>query len=147
MTDAQREEFDAILEDVIDGLPRRIAALLNEVSLVVMDRPTPEMVDQLRRDGLLTEEEAEEPDGSDLCGLHTGVGLTDRSIDDSGLLPDQIHLFRDGIAALALEESGLEWDSPGAPDEIYEETRITLLHEIGHHFGLDEDDLDELGYG
>jgi predicted Zn-dependent protease with MMP-like domain len=147
MTDAQREEFDTILEDVIDGLPRRIAALLSEVSLVVMDRPTPQMVEQLHRDGVLIDEDGSESDGSDLCGLHSGVGLTDRSINDSGVLPDQIHLFREGIAGLALEEAGLEWNDPGASDEIYEETRITLLHEIGHHFGLEEDDLEELGYG
>jgi predicted Zn-dependent protease with MMP-like domain len=146
MTEAQREEFDAILEDVIDGLPRSIGALLNEVSLVVMDRPTPEMVEELRRDGLLTAEEGGDADGGDLCGLHTGTGLTERSVEDSGVLPDQIHLFRDGIAALALEEAGLGWGEPAAAEAIYEETRTTLLHEIGHHFGLDEGDLDELGY-
>lgn len=146
MTDEEREEFDAILEDVIDGLPGRVAALLNEVSLVVMDRPSPEMVEQLRRDGLLMNEDGTQSDGADLCGLHTGTGLVERSIEDSGVLPDQVHVFREGVIRLALEESGLEWGDPGAPDEVYEEARITLLHELGHHFGLDEDDLGDLGY-
>ncbi len=57
-------------------------------------------------------------------------------------MPPQIHIFRDGIVEFA---GG--WHQKYAEDEIYEETRITLLHEIGHHFGLDEDDLTELGYG
>jgi predicted Zn-dependent protease with MMP-like domain len=146
MTDEQRERFDALLEDAIGSLPPRARALIDEVPLVVMDRPTPEMVEQLRADGLLADEGDGPSDGSDLCGLHTGTSLTERSVQDSGILPDQIHIFREGIVALALEESGLRWNDPGADEEVYEEIRITLLHEIGHHFGLDEDDLDELGY-
>jgi len=146
MTDAERDRFDAILEDVIASLPPGIHALLDELSVVVLDLPTPEMLKELRADGLLQNEDGTESDGSDLCGLHTGVGLPERSIDDGGMLPDQIHLFRIGIIDLALEERGLDWENPEAEQEVYEEIRVTLLHEIGHHFGLDEDDLEELGY-
>ncbi len=162
MTDEQRERFDQLLEDVIATLPEHYASLLHEVSLVVLDRPTPEMVKQLRIDGLIPPEGWVDPgddpdhpwagaalDGSDLCGLHTGTALTERSVQDSAVLPDQIHLFRDGIASLALEgyEPVLTWESPDAEEALYEEIRTTLLHEMGHHFGLDEGDLDELGYG
>lgn len=145
MTPNQRERFDALLQDAIDALPPRVRALIDEVPVVVLDQPTPEMIRELIADGVL------EPgdDALDLCGLHTGIGITDRSIDDpagwgaldgSGV-PEQIHLFRRGIVDLA---GG--WDEPDADDFIYEEIRITLLHEIGHHFGLDEDDLDRLGF-
>lgn len=146
MTDADRDRFDRILEGVMEGLPPGIHALLDELSVVVLDQPTPRMVKELRADGLLMNEDGTESDGSDLCGLHTGIGLTERSIDDAAMLPDQVHLFRVGIIGLALEEQEMTWESPGADEEVYEEIRITLLHEIGHHFGLDEDDLDELGY-
>jgi len=152
MTDAERDAFDRLLEEVLESLPPNVAALLEEISLVVMDRPTPEMVESLRADGLLENEDGTQSDGSDLCGLHSGLGLTERSIQDGPELPDQIHLFREGIVGLALEESGLSLGSgsgeerESAENSVYEEVRITLLHEIGHHFGLDEDDLEELGY-
>ena len=153
MNDAARERFDRLLQDAIDGLPPGMRVLLDEIPVVVLDRPTPRMIEDLRREGTL------EPgaDGLDLCGLHTGVAITERSVEsEGGRLPDQVHLFREGIISLALGDDGAaEWievspRSPeGGPDdeEVYEEIRITLLHELGHHFGLDEDDLDDLGYG
>lgn len=150
MTPEHRERFDRLLEDVIAGLPPRVAALLEEVPVHVLDRPTPEMVAQLQRDGTLGADE----DGADLCGLHSGVAITERSVEDPGGwgadagVPEHVHLFREGIAALAFENlgEGAGWHHPEADEEVYEEIRVTLLHEIGHHFGLDEDDLDELGY-
>jgi len=150
LTPQQRERFDQLLEDVIASLPMRIAELIEEVPVLVLDRPSPEMVALLRRDGTLGPDE----DGTDLCGLHSGVGLTDRSIDDAmgwGAdpgVPEHVHLFREGIVGLAFESLGPDatWDHPAADEEIYEEIRITLLHEIGHHFGLDEGQLDELGF-
>jgi predicted Zn-dependent protease with MMP-like domain len=150
-----RDHFDSLLEDAIESLPRGVRALLDEVTVVALDRPTAEMVEQLRREGTL------EPgsDGRDLCGLHTGTAITQRSVEsEGGRLPDQVHLFREGIVSLALsteEEEGdwREWERAVAEgrsgemdEDVYEEIRITLLHEIGHHFGLDEADLDELGY-
>lgn len=145
LTRAQRARFDQLLEDVLDTLPERIRDLIEEVPVIVLDEPTPDMIRSLKADGVIAPDEH----GLDLCGLHTGIGLTDRSIEDPagwGSLagqgsPEQIHLFRRGIADLA---GG--FDDPNADDHLYEEIRITLLHELGHHFGLDEDDLDNLGY-
>lgn len=146
MTDEERDRFDALMQDCIDALPSKIRELIDEVPIVVLDRPSPEMVKELTADGTL--EPGADPD--ELCGLHSGVAITDRSIEDPGgwsLLnehgsgPEQIHLFRVGIIDLA---GG--WDDPNADDAVYEEIRITILHEIGHHFGLDEDDLEQLGY-
>jgi predicted Zn-dependent protease with MMP-like domain len=146
LSDDQRARFDQLMEDCLAALPPQIHALVDQVPIVVLDEPTPEMIASLKREGTLFEDE----DGQDLCGLHTGVAITDRSIEDPGGWgpivsdgggPEQVHLFRRGICDLA---GG--WGQPHAEQEIYEEIRITLLHEIGHHFGLDEDDLDGLGY-
>ena len=154
MNDAARDRFDRLLQDVIDGLPPGVRALLDEIPVIVLDAPTPAMLSDLRREGTLEPD----ADGSDLCGLHTGVALTERSLEfEGGRLPDQVHLFRRGIISLALDEqaaaawlNGSEADAAtdtSADEEVYEEIRITLLHELGHHFGLDEDDLEDLGYG
>ncbi len=150
MTDQERERFDSLFEDVLAGLPAGVAALLAEVPVIMLDRPTPEMVELLRRDGLLEPGDG----GEDLCGLHSGVGLTERSVEDPANwgadlgVPEHIHLFREGITSLAFDNIGDDggWDHPEADEELYEEIRITLLHELGHHFGLEEEDLDELGY-
>lgn len=77
-----------------------------------------------------------------LCGLHTGVPLTDRSVMDSGRLPNVVTLYRLGILAMARRAGG-HIDQ----DELRRQIRITLLHELGHYHGLDEDDLEALGYG
>lgn len=78
--------------------------------------------------------EDEHPDDPDLFGLYQGVPLPERG-DVSGLLPDKISIYR-----LPLEESFPD------PDELEEEIRITVLHELGHYFGLDEERIAELGY-
>jgi len=78
--------------------------------------------------------EDENPEDPDLFGLYHGVPLPERG-DETGLLPDTISIYR-----IPLEES-----FPDA-DELREEIRITVLHELAHYFGLDEDRIAELGY-
>lgn len=78
--------------------------------------------------------EAEHPDDPDLFGLYEGVPLPERG-DWAGDLPDRIRIFRK-----PLEESFPD------PAELEEEIRITVLHELAHYFGLDEERLDELGF-
>ena len=88
-------------------------------------------------------------DPADLCGLHSGIPLTERSVSDPGGEIETISLYRLGIVEAAggwrrwQDDEGRSW---GGIDRVREEIRITLLHEIGHHFGLDEDDLERLGY-
>jgi predicted Zn-dependent protease with MMP-like domain len=77
----------------------------------------------------------EDPADPDLFGLYVGTPLPERTADASGRLPDQITIFR-----LPLEES---FDDP---EELQREIRITVLHELAHYFGIDEDRLEELGY-
>ncbi len=134
-----RDRFDRLLEKVIDGLPPAIRDLLEEAPVYVDDMP-PESV--LREFGV--------DDPAELCGLHSGVPLTERSVGDPGGGIETISLYRLGIIEAAggwrrfTDEDG---QVQGGVDRVREEIRITLLHEIGHHFGLDEADLDRLGYG
>lgn len=74
------------------------------------------------------------PDDPDLFGLYEGVPLPERG-DWAGSLPDRIRIFRKPLM-----------ESFSDPSELEEEIRITVLHELAHYFGLDEDRLDDLGY-
>ena len=78
--------------------------------------------------------EAENPEDPDLFGLYHGVPLPERG-DMAGMLPDKISIYR-----IPLEESFPD------PYDLQEEIRITVLHELAHYFGLDEDRIAELGY-
>ena len=78
--------------------------------------------------------EDENPEDPDLLGLYHGVPLPERG-DMAGALPDKISIYR-----IPLEESFPD------PDELREEIRITVLHELAHYFGLDEDRIADLGY-
>jgi predicted Zn-dependent protease with MMP-like domain len=78
--------------------------------------------------------EDENPDDPDLLGLYHGVPLPERG-DMAGALPDRISIYR-----LPLEESFPD------PDELHDEIRITVLHELAHYFGLDEARIADLGY-
>lgn len=137
MTPREREKFDALLDEVLAELPPAVHELMEEKPVIVDDAPD----DRIRQEmGVERDDE--------LLGLHTGVPLTERSVDDAPGV-EVMHLFREGIVEHAggwepwVDEEGQEW---GGDDAIREEIRITLLHEIGHHFGLDEDDLARLGY-
>jgi len=139
MKRSERERFDRLLEGVLEALPPRLKALLEEAPLIVDDRPSPELAAEL---GLDTLEE-------NLCGLHSGTPLTHRSVEHGADLPETIHVFREGVIDEAggwerwQDEDGEWW---GGEEMITGEIRITILHEIGHHFGLDEEDLERLGY-
>jgi len=130
----QRERFDAILGELIDQLPDHLHVLLEEVPLIVEDEPSDELLEDMGMD----------PYDSELCGLHWGTALTERSVEAPPSMPDRMMLFRGPIMRMAgaLSRRGVRREA-----ELTEQIRVTLLHEIGHHFGLDEDDLDALGYG
>ena len=97
-----------------------------------LDELPPNIVDALRNIAVVIEDE--NPDDPDLLGLYHGVPLPERG-DMAGTLPDKISIYR-----IPLEESFAD------PEELREEIRITVLHELGHYFGLDEDRIAELGY-
>lgn len=128
LTAAERNRFDAIFESVLKTIPRPLQNLIETVPVIIEDQPSAGMMQEL------------EVDIDDLCGVHTGIPLTERSVEDFGDTEDTIHLFRRGIVACA---GG--WDSDDL--DIASEIKITLLHEIGHHFGLDEHALHSIGLG
>jgi predicted Zn-dependent protease with MMP-like domain len=97
-----------------------------------LDELPPTIADALRNVAVVVEEE--NPEDPDLLGLYHGVPLPERG-DMAGMPPDTISIYR-----IPLEESFSD------PVELQEEIRITVLHELGHYFGLDEDRIAELGY-
>jgi predicted Zn-dependent protease with MMP-like domain len=119
------EQVDDMVQKAISQLPSQFRSALEVVPVRVCDRPTSE---QLRVVGL---------DESELLlGLYEGIPLTERSVNDGPRVPDRISLFREDLE-----------DACDSMEQLQEEVRITLFHELGHYFGFDEDDLDELGYG
>ena len=125
MTPVDKEtlNFYEMVERALEGLPPELSALLDNVAIVVDERPdfsTPLVV--------------EDPENT-LYGLYEGVPLTERGWGYSGVLPDKITIFR----------GPLERDFE--PDELEEQVRITVVHEIAHYFGFDEERLEELGWG
>jgi predicted Zn-dependent protease with MMP-like domain len=117
--------FGELVERALQELPPSFADFLEEVPIEVRDRPTPIQMQRLgmRKNSLL-------------LGLYHGRPLTQRSVEDSGRLPDVIYIFQEPIELVSQNE-----------DQLVDQVRKTVLHEIGHHFGMSEADLEELGYG
>ncbi len=118
----RHERFEALVERALAGIPEPFASCLDEVAIVVADEPSPE---QRRENGL-------EPDDT-LYGLYEGVPRTEYAADWAPV-PNRITLFR-----LPLEADFAD------PDELADEVRITVMHELAHHLGIDDARLDELG--
>jgi predicted Zn-dependent protease with MMP-like domain len=108
--------FDALVDRALDDIPDELAALVRNVVVLVEQEPP---------DG--------EPD--DLLGLYDGVALTERDGTMGVELPDRIFIFRGPLLDMCESEQ-----------ELVEEVRITVVHEIAHHFGIDDDRLHDLGY-
>jgi predicted Zn-dependent protease with MMP-like domain len=98
-----------------------------------LDRIPPELSDVMDNVVILVEDDAP-ADAPDLLGLYEGTPLTDRG-DYSGVLPDAIRLFR--LPILRICETY---------DDVVEEVLVTVVHEIAHHFGIDDDRLHDLGW-
>jgi predicted Zn-dependent protease with MMP-like domain len=116
------DRFERLVEYALDGIPAPFRAALDEVAVVIEDDATDE---QLEIAGLDLDEA--------LYGLYEGTPRTEWGADLSPF-PNKISLFR-----LPLEE-----DFPD-PDQLAEEVRITVIHELAHHLGIDDDRLEELG--
>lgn len=110
-----RAEFEAVVDRALEGLPQWVLDQLDNLHVVVEDRPPSEQ--------------------GDLLGLYEGVSLLERSGDYWGALPDRIVVYRIPHLEMGLSAHALE-------DEI----RRTVLHEIAHHLGIDDNRLQQLGW-
>jgi predicted Zn-dependent protease with MMP-like domain len=117
-----RERFQQLVEEAIDSIPRRFAEAIVNVAIVVEDRPSQELLDEME----MGPEDV-------LLGLYQGIPLPDRQ-SYGNALPDKITLYQREI----------EDDCGGDEDEIIVAIGETLIHELGHYFGLSEDEIMEI---
>ena len=114
-------EFEQIVEDALQSLPKRFADLLQNVAIVVEDEPTDDDLDLL---------DDEDDDGAELLGIYRGVALTERTHDMLPMLPDTIAIFRGPILRVTRNRR-----------DAVQQIRETVIHELGHYFGLSDDDM------
>jgi predicted Zn-dependent protease with MMP-like domain len=119
------DQIRKVVAQVLDRLPRQFRGQLRNVEFVVERRPSAKL---LRSEGL-------DPRMDTLYGLYQGVPLPDRSSLDPPLLPDKISIFAEPLLRDFTD-----------PEELHEEIRLTVLHEIAHYFGMDEEEVEDLGY-
>ncbi len=117
-----RTKFERLVAKAIEALPEEFSVRLDNVVVVIADRPSR---DQLASVGLRR--------GHDLLGLYEGVPLTERGASYGLVLPDRITIFQRAIESECASD-----------DEIADEIRKTIQHEIAHHFGISDARLDEL---
>ena len=113
-------EFETVIEDTMARLPDWVREALHNIDILVVEEADNYM----------------DPDGEGLLGLYLGLPLTERGADYAGELPDVIYIFRRPHLELGLP-----------PDELRDEIVRTLIHEIAHFFGIDDDHLDRIGWG
>lgn len=126
MFKVSRETFESLVKEAVDELPESLRARMSNVAVVVKDHPSWNDLKHARNN------DEEDPEG--LFGLYQGVPLPERGSYYDKVLPDLITLF----------QSTHEGEC-NSFEELREEVRITVRHEIAHHFGLDDDRLEELG--
>lgn len=131
MNRRERKRFDDVLERVLDELPPLVHELIERIPLHVEDYPS---------DSVMAETGVTGRD--QLCGLFSGIPLPSRSIEHSGALPDVVTIYREGILSAAADDYGRV-----SQKRLRREIRITILHELAHFHGMDEQQLRELGYG
>ena len=121
-----RREFERIVEEAVKALPEAFRGRIENVVIRVAESPN-------RRQSRASDARGHEPA---LYGLYEGVPRTERSVDDDPRTPDRITIFKRAI----------ERDHKTRP-EMVKCIQETVLHELGHYFGLDDAQLDELGLG
>lgn len=111
------DEFRDAVGDALDQIPDELTRLLSNVAVLVEDEPP--------------------PDEPDLLGIYEGTPLTERDgWWDAGSLPDRITIFKGPLERMCVDR-----------DDLLEEIAVTVVHEVAHHFGVDDDRLHELGWG
>lgn len=117
------DEFERAIEQVLDDLPERFARVLENVGIVVADEPNERELATMSN-----------PCG-ELLGLYEGIPITKRTTGYSGVMPDVITLFKGSHERVCSTQA-----------ELRQQIRKTVLHEIGHYFGFDDEYLHSHGY-
>ena len=111
-------EFERLVEEALQSLPPRFAELVQNIVVVVEEEPSDDDLELLH------------DEGSELLGIYRGVALTRRTHDMLPMLPDQIAIFRGPILRIARTRH-----------EALHQIRDTVIHELGHYFGLHDHDM------
>jgi len=122
MPEITDEEFDILITRAMDELPQEYIMGLDNVAIVQADEPTEEQKVKMKIDNHHL-----------LLGLYEGIPLTHRGNGYSFVLPDKITLFKKSILAVARND-----------EELFEQVKRTLWHEIAHYYGLGHDRMDEI---
>jgi predicted Zn-dependent protease with MMP-like domain len=118
----QQRDFEQLVVEALDALPQRFRRHLRNIAVVVEEAPSRELLESL---GLWPE--------NTLLGLYEGVPLPERGYGYGNILPDRITIFQRPIETMCF-----------TPHEIREVVQDTVLHELGHYFGFDDEQLDDL---
>jgi len=111
------EEFREAVADALDQIPDELARLMTNVAVLIEDEPP--------------------PDEPELLGIYEGTPLTEREgWWDAGSLPDRITIFKGPLERMSVDR-----------DDLLTRVAVTVVHEIAHHFGVDDARLHELGWG
>ena len=125
----KRERFLELVREALDSLPAPFRARMQNIAVVVQERPPRDLRRTEDEEGLL-------------MGIFEGVPTTEKSVWDSAHGPDRVVLYQRNIEEYAAEAA----EEEGRPVEeiIREEVRLTVLHEVGHYFGMNEEQLDDV---
>lgn len=116
------DAFEALVQQAIDAIPESIFAMMDNVIFFIEDEYTPE---------------PGEPENPEILGIYDGISLTERDLDwTAGALPDRITIFKNPTLRICK-----------TTDDVVREVGITVMHEVAHHFGIDDAKLHELGWG
>lgn len=130
------KRFDTLISEVWRDLQNIIPAdfkpKIAQITFIIQDHPSPELLQDL--------DPEDQANPQDIYGLHIGVPLPQASLTAPELFPVRVYLFRHALLEL------VDPEDPEAEEILREEIAVTLLHEIGHFFGLSEEDLERLGY-
>jgi predicted Zn-dependent protease with MMP-like domain len=118
----RRPAFEQLVQEALATIPPRFRQRLKNLAIIVEDEPDPQLLDDM-----------EVPEGETLLGLYHGVPLTERSWDDGNRLPDRITLFQDPLERASDDD-----------EDLVTAIGETLIHEIGHYFGLSEEELEDI---
>jgi len=118
------KEFDRAVEQALDRIPEAFLRHIEEVTILVEEEPSAEVLTDL-----------DVPEGETLFGAYFGVPAGEKSVFDSTIEPDLIVIYRRPLEAYC-----------ETLEELIEEIEITVVHEVAHHFGIEDEDLARYGY-